>query len=194
MKYFDLVTKTTRDFIWIFFEQIGEEPLRLRPRYKALQCRTCGKFDEAKALGLGFDPNLRVHSKQACFISADGVFCVTEEFRSILRNEGIGGANFIEVPGTSYWVMVPTELVETDVIKAGFKFEPPQCPSCARYRGVYRRPWTGAMRVPEDPWLLFASEVWNEDERVRITWFIASETVVKTLKRAAPRILMYNEN
>jgi len=142
----------------------------------------CGKLDEVDAIKRGIDPNITIRSKRDFIGTTDGFKVVTRRAVEAFREDGIKGLRFIPLPDQKHFVPWPEMRVKTDLSKAGFEYVGPKCGRCGRYRGAYVGPFAISLTVPDDPMVVFASEIWNEDGRGRVLWLFAQEPVAKALK------------
>jgi len=182
LKYYTLIPKDPRNLSYVFFQDDEDDVLQVRPSYKHLQCSCCGKFDEDAALRLPIEADVRVRATRDFVGTADGLICLSNRAQQVVTDSGIAGLEFIALPGGSrYAIAVPTCLVKTDLATAGFEFQGP-CPCCGRYYGVYVGPMVASLEKPDDPMVLFTSEIWNERRWVRQTFLVASDAVVKILR------------
>lgn len=182
LKYYTLMTNDQRNMNYVFFQDDEDDVLQVRPSYKHLQCLGCGKFDEDAALRLPIEADVRIRATTDFVGTADGLVCLSKRAQQVVTDSGIAGLEFIALPGGSrYAIAAPTCFVKTDPSTAGFEFQGP-CPRCGRYYGVYVGPMVASLEKPDDPMMLFTSEVWNERRWVRQTSFVASDAVVKILR------------
>ena len=52
-----------------------------------------------------------------------------------------------------------------------------------RYREVCVGPLSRSLTIPNDPMVVFASEIWNEDMRGRVLWLFAQRPVIEALNK-----------
>ncbi len=186
MKYFWLVPKDQRNNNFVFFRETPKR-LALRDIYLPLQCSYCGKFDEAAALRLPIERDAKIRAGSGFLGTDDGLICVSEALRQILVSAGIGGLEFLALPGDpQYWIANPICLVTTDAATAGFQYQGNSkgspCTGCGRWPGIHILPLLASMTLPEDPKTIFAPDVWQERIQNRVTFLMCSEIVMKILK------------
>jgi hypothetical protein len=182
MRLYNLVPTDSRYNEWLFWYQDEEAYVRPRQFYADLVCSACGKLDEVAAINRGIDPSVTIKSKRDFIGMTDGLISVSKRAKEVFIGEGIKGLRFIPLPDKQHWVPWPEVRVKTDLSKAGFEYEGPRCGKCGRYRGAYVGPFAVSLTVPEDPMVVFASEIWNEDRLGRVLWLFAQEPVAKALK------------
>src|SRR5262249_41007261 len=77
----------------------------------------------------------------------------------------------------------PEVEVPTDPEVAEFRYEGAKCGVCGRYPEVLVGPFLRGMKIPEDPMVIFKSEIWNEGLQGRELWPFAQEPVAMALKK-----------
>jgi hypothetical protein len=182
-KLHKLVPIDSRVDDWLFWHDDSAGYLRPRPVYADLVCVKCGKLDEVAAITRGFDPALRIRSKRDFIEMRDGFIASTKRVKEAFEREGIRGVRFIMLPDENHFVLWPEVRVSTDLSTAGFQTVGPKCRACGRYSEVCVGPFSRSLTVPDDPMIVFASEVWNESRRGRVLWLFAQEPVGSLLKR-----------
>jgi len=183
MKLYNLVPADSRFDDWLFWYEDADAYRRPKPIYSDLVCAKCGKLDEVGAINRGVDPDTTIRSKREYIGTTDGFKVVTSRAREAFTEEGIKGLRFIQLSDGNHSVLWPELRVPTDLSKAGFEFEGPRCAKCGRYRGAYVGPFSQSLTIPDDPMVIFASEVWNEDWIGRVLWLFAQEPAANALKR-----------
>jgi len=167
---------------WLFWYEDADGYRRPKHVYSDLVCAKCGKLDEVAAIYRGVDPNLTIRSKCDYIATTDGFEVVTRRAMEAFLEDGIKGLRFIHLSDGNHSVLWPEIRVPTDLSKAGFQFGP-KCAGCGRYREACVGPLSQSLTIPEDPMVVFASEVWNEDWVGRILWLFAQEPAASALKR-----------
>jgi hypothetical protein len=167
---------------WLFWYEDADGYRRPKQVYSDLVCAKCGKLDEVAAINRGIDPNITIRSKRDFIGTTDGFKVVTRRAMEAFGEDGIKGLRFIQLSDGNHSVLWPEVRVPTDLSKAGFEFEGPRCARCGRYRGAYVGPFSASLTVPDDPMMVFASEIWNEDWVGRVLWLFAQEPVAKALR------------
>jgi hypothetical protein len=181
MKYFELIPTDQREYTWILFRYTDR--VRLRPTYQDLQCKFCRKFDEETALRRGIEPDVSVVSDDDYLCSWGNFIVISCALRDDLAAHGVSGIRSYPIPGDPRYVIAwPSLLVPTDPATAGIKIQGPICPECGRPHETCFTPRLSSMKLPTNTMTLFASELWVEKSRGKMTWFTTSETVVKLLR------------
>ena len=183
MTLYNLIPRDSRVFDWLFWDDDDDGPRRPKGIYADLRCRRCGKLDEVAAISRGIDPSLTIQSGRDFIGTMDGMKVGGKRAKEAFEEEGIRGIRYIPLPGHNHWVLWPEVRVRTDLNLAGFQLEGRKCGLCGRYPEVLVGPLWPSLDVPEDPMVVFASEVWNEDPIGRVLWLFAQEPVAKALKK-----------
>jgi hypothetical protein len=185
MKYYMLFAKDQRAQNWVLrFIDKKADCVKFRAEYEGLRCTGCGKVDEFAALRQGVVPEVGIRSRFDFVESSDGVLCVSRRLREVLEENGIGGLEYIEMPGDeNYFAVLPTCLVETDVSKAGYTVLG-VCALCGRAKERSGLPPLGAMRVPGDVKTFFEPSVQLESTYMRRDLLCASVVVVGVMKKS----------
>jgi len=181
MKPYNLIPTDSRFDDWLFWYEDADAYRRPKPIYSDLVCAKCGKLDEVAAINRGIDPSITIRSKRDFIGTTDGFKVVTSRAMEAFREVGIKGLRFIQLPDGNHSLLWPEVRVPTDLSKAGFQFGP-KCPRCGRYREACVGPLSQSLTLPDDPMVVFASEVWNEDWVGRVLWLFAQEPVARALK------------
>ena len=182
MKLYTLVSMDSRYDDWLFWYEDADGRRRPKPIYSDLVCSKCGKLDEVAAINRGLDRDITIRSKRDYIGTTDGFEVVTRRAMEAFMEDGIKGLRFIQLSDGNHSVLWPEVRVSTDLSKAGFQFGP-KCPRCGRYREACVGPLSQSLTIPEDPMVVFASEVWNEDWVGRVLWLFAQEPAANALKR-----------
>jgi hypothetical protein len=181
MKYFDLCPKDRPEETWILYH--FTDRVRLRSSYEDLKCKFCGKIDEESALQRGIDPDVTVTSYDDFLASWDHFVLMSADLRNYLASKGVTGFHSYAIPGDHRYVIAwPALLLRTDPSTAGIESHGPICPDCGRPRETCFTSRLGSMALPTNPMTLFASDLWVEKSRGKMTWFTTSELVVKLLR------------
>jgi hypothetical protein len=169
---------------WLFWYEDDAGYVRPRQLYADLVCGACGKLDEIAAFARGIGPEVSIRSRRDFIELSDGMIAATKKVKDVFEQNHISGLRFVELPGGSTWALWPDTFVSVDMALAGFQFVEPKCGVCGRYQEVCVGPLSQGLRIPDNPLVVFASEVWNEDTRGRVLWLFAQEPVAKLLKKA----------
>jgi len=183
LKLYNLVPTDSPVNDWLFWYEDAAGFLRPRQAYEDLVCPVCGKVDEVAAIDKGLDPEITIRSKGDITELSDGLIGASRRAKEIFQNEGIKGLRFIQIQKKNYWVLWPEVRVRTDLNTAGFEFVGPKCYACGRYREVCVGPLSRSLTIPNDPMVVFASEIWNEDMRGRVLWLFAQRPVIEALNK-----------
>ena len=183
MKLYNLVANDSSFNDWLFWYEDSAGYVRPRDAYADLVCAICGKLDEETAISRGIDPNVTIQSKRDFVEMSDGLIGASGRVRDAFDEGGIRGVRFIQLSDGNHSILWPEVRVVTDLSTAGFEFVAPRCTGCGRYREVCVGPLSRSLSVPDDPIVVFTSEVWNEDTRGRVLWLFAQEPVVRVLKK-----------
>ena len=183
MRLYRLVPMDSRFNAWLFWYEDNDDHIRPRRVYSDLVCAKCGKLDEVAAINRGLDPDIKIRSKRDYIGTTDGFELVTRRAREAFGEEGIKGLRFIQLSDGNHSVLWPELRVPTDLSTAGFQFVGPKCARCGRYREACVGPFSQSLTIPDDPMVVFASEVWNENRRGRVLWLFAQEPAANALKR-----------
>ena len=182
MRLYNLVPTDNRYNDWLFWYVDEGGYVRPRQFYADLVCGLCGKLDEVAAINRGIDPSVTIKSKRDFIEMSDGIMIVSQHAKDVITGEGIKGLRYIPLPDKKHFVPWPELRVKTDPSKAGFEYVGPRCGRCGRYREACVGPFAVSLTVPDDPMVVFASEIWNENRRGRVLWLFAQEPVAKALK------------
>jgi hypothetical protein len=183
LKLYNLVPTDSPVNDWLFWYEDNAGYVRPREIYADLVCAVCGKLDEEAAISRGIDSSVAIRSKRDFIEMRDGLISASMRLRDAFNEEGLMGVRFIPLPDGNHSVLLPEVRVATDLNTAGFEFVGPKCATCGRYSEVLVGPLVPSLTVPDDPMVVFASEVWNENTRGRVLWLFAQEPVVKVLKK-----------
>ena len=183
MRLYNLVPADSPVNDWLFWYEDDAGFLRPRQSYADLVCRACGKLDEIAAIKRGIDPGVTIKSRRDIIELSDGQIAVSGRAREVFQHAGIKGLRFIQIPNGNRTVLWPDVRVRTDPNTAGFEFVDPKCYACGRYREICVGPLSCSLTVPDDPMVVFASEVWNENIRGRVLWLFAQRPVVDSLRK-----------
>lgn len=156
----------------------------IRATYEHLVCNKCHKLDEEKALKLGIESDVKIRSRDDCVATSDGMICVTERFREVLKEHGVTGLSYIPLPDGKYYIVQPERWLHIDVDKAGFKYMGKPCPICGRYRSINHHPSRDSYATPDEDDVIFAPDVYLEDIIARQLWLLVSAKVKKNMKDA----------
>lgn len=191
MKYFELTPNDQRYTNWLFYRDTDR--IRLRDLYTDLQCPVCRKLDETAALAQGIEADVRLMATDDYVISSDNFIVISARLLHLFASNGVSGFRTYPIPGDDRYVVAwPQLLVPTDKSRAGIEIQGPVCPKCGRPRETCFTPILASLRVPEDPMALFASEIWVEKSRGKMTWFTAAEPLVDLLRAARITGVTYN--
>src|SRR5262249_43106502 len=168
---------------WLFWYEDADGYRQPKQIYSDLVCAKCGKLDEVAAINRGIDPDVTIRSKRDFIGTSDGFKVVTSRAIEAFREDKIKGLRFIQLSDGNHSVLWPEVRVPTDLSKAGMQFVGPKCDRCGRYREACVGPLSQSLTIPDDPMVVFASEVWNENLRGRVLWLLAQEPVANALKR-----------
>jgi hypothetical protein len=180
VKLYNLIPVDSYFDNWLFRYEDTAGFLRPRAMYADLLCPVCRKLDEIAAIKRGIDPAVTIKSRCDVIELTDGLIATSGRATAAFQNQGIKGLRFIQIPGGNHSVVWPEVLVRTDLNTAGFQFGP-KCRACGRHREVCVGPLAQSLTIPEDPMVVFASEVWNEDLIGRVLWLFAQEPVINAL-------------
>lgn len=162
----------------------GSVFLQARRSYEGFQCGICWKIDEEQAFRLPIDDRVNVSSRRDFFGTEDNQICISRGLMQILIDGNIAGLRYLPLPGDERFVLVlPEVFVPTNREAAGFIYEGPKCPECGRHEGVYIMPQLASLTPPDDPDVIFSSDVWLENRLGRITLLMASDKTVALLKK-----------
>jgi len=162
----------------------GSVYLQARQTYEALQCGVCWKIDEEQAFRLPIDEDIEVSSRRNFIGTEDGQICMDRHMMQILIDGNITGLKYLPLPADERFVLVlPEVFMPINREIAGFECRGPRCPECGRYESVYIQPSLASMTLPDNPDLLFSSDVWLENRLGRNTLLMASEKTVALLKK-----------
>lgn len=162
----------------------GSVYLQARQTYEALQCGVCWKIDEEQAFQLPIEEDVRMSSRRNFIGTEDNQICMDRRMMQSLVDGNVTGLRYLFLPADERFVLVlPEVFVPTDRVIAGFKYDGPECPECGRHEGVYIQPSLASMTLPDDPDVVFSSDVWLENRLGRSTLLMAGEKTIALLKK-----------
>lgn len=182
MKYFLLSAKDQRRQAFVLFE--FRDRLTLREQYAPLRCPFCRKINENLALEQGIHSSVRVPSKDDFVRSGDGFIFFSRRLLRFLEAAEVGGFKHYFLPGDpDYVIATPSCLVPTDRQKMAIRVHRGLCPDCGRPKETTLLPTLSSLTLPPQRLILFASEVWAENSRGRVTWFTTTQEVVEIMEK-----------
>ena len=184
MMYYDLTPGGNPAQTWLFRRIDPEAGLVLRDRYAAAAFPRCKKLDEFAALQSGIDPAARIRTKKDVCASAEWMLCAAERFQEVVAAEGVGGLEFLPLPGSpGMAVVLPRRRVPVRRDACGMRFVGTPCAACGRHREVLHTPTLASMDLPADPMEVFMPDVLPETVDGRMACFFATDRVAEVLKK-----------
>lgn len=181
MKYYWLVPKGQRHNNWIFSEEVPEVGVRLRERYRPLQCTQCKKIDERSAIR-DVAGDVRIRSRSDYLITDDGIVCLSAAIQRFLSESMVEGLQFLSIPGCDdYSIALPASLISTNINKVGMEFHRP-CPACGRFRETCFFPALASLTTPSKDLAILCPDVPLEGSRGRKFFYLATQEVVALLR------------
>lgn len=185
MNIYQITAKDAPSSPWMFFEDDASGGLRVRSRYSHLVCDLCGKLDEDAALAQGVDESFRVRTTRDWLRTNDEQICVSSRFREVYERSELAGLDFSPLPSSpTFHLAVPTLLVASDPVLAGFKDVGPVCPRCKRPKERVEGPFIQGLDVPDRPRHFFAAQVKNENLKVAYRPLFCDEEAMRLLRAA----------
>lgn len=177
---------------WLFFEDDAKGRLVVREEYRDLRCRACGKIDEEIALQRGISPRFAIRSRRDVIATGDDRICVSSRFRDLIASHAFEGLDFIPIPESDRFLLIPVCLVKTDELRAGFENHQ-KCSVCERFGERIIGPMIDGMEIPDSSKTFFSSAIANENVKVSYRPLFSSEAIVSALKAAKVSGIDYTE-
>ncbi len=170
---------------WLFYDDSSEK-LRVRTEYTAYQCSECGKVDELRALAQqGVVNDFQPNSTWDWIGTIDDWSCITTRVREVFESANVEGISFLPVPASdNHWVIVPNYFAATDEEEAGFENTGKACSKCGRYPEKLVGPMLCGVSIPQDENIVFASEIGNENVKVRYFSLFCSQKIANLIRKS----------
>jgi hypothetical protein len=181
MTYYTVEPDDSLDGQWLFFRDDERGKLVVRNEYADLVCRSCGKFDEHRAIDFGISPSFQCRTDRDLVGTSEGWLCASSGMRKYVEECEYGGLTFVPVPQSPHFVVYPAVLVETDEELAAFENHR-RCHACGRYSERIVGPVLAGMRIPSSSTTFFGSAIANENVKVAYRPIFASGEIVESLR------------
>lgn len=165
-----------------FFPSADVE-LRMKPQYRELCCRKCGRFDSDAMFALGFDDPVMIRFKGDYGYTNDRMFVIQDKFLKALRAARASGYETKPLGKSGWHALRATRLV--DHVEGVIKSRKPLCPECGRPKESYGLfEYLRGLSLPGEPNTLFSTKkgwpAWHcSDRQLFIT-----EDALQVLKAA----------
>lgn len=112
-----------------FFPSADVE-IRMKPQYRHLCCKKCGRYDAEKMFKIGFDDPVTIRFKGDYGYTHDRIFVINDKFLKVLKKSKIGGYETKPLGRSGWHALHVTALVSSrdGVIKS----RKPLCTECGR--------------------------------------------------------------
>src|SRR5688572_1153561 len=162
---FDLVKRLTEHskrpelppVMYTFFGPRRDGEMRMKARYDALRCKTCGRYDDDPVFEAGFEDPVVIRVNGDFTHTQDRLLVISEKFVRVLREAKVRGYETKPV-GTSGWhAFRATERV--DFAPGIMKLIKPFCRECGRAKGAkggFKH--LSQLRVPADGNTMFTTK------------------------------------
>lgn len=186
MKYYDLCPHSSRAVNWILFrDQMPEDIIEVRPLYADMACPRCRKLDERAAIRRGIEPQVRIKASKDFTITDDNFNCLSRRAQDVLETAGVKGLGCIKMPGDKkYSIIMPECVVKVDreCWSKCFEYGKP-CEECGRPSEMTGLPSLECFTPPEDPWMVFTTDLVQDSGYAASQAVYVSEVVRDVIKR-----------
>jgi hypothetical protein len=102
----------------------------LKPQYRHLLCKTCGRFETDKVLDVGLKEPVEMNFKEDMGLTDDRIFVVNDKCIRVLKDAKVGGYKSKPIGKSGWHVFRVTVFVDT--AKGVLKTLGPNCSECKR--------------------------------------------------------------
>lgn len=123
---------------WLVFDEPDpDSPVGLKERYRKFVCFKCRRMDEDAVFRNGFDPDIRIRTKDDIIVTCDNFFCINERLFNLIKKQKIQGLEFQSLGQSGWHAMNVTMRVnaKSEVYESSKAI----CPSCRRAESVLGR-------------------------------------------------------
>ncbi len=178
-KYFMLTTSDSLPDVWVFREGRAGK-LSIRSMYARFACPSCGKIDEAKALGdVGLPVDLALSPRADVQFSLDGWLVLKNAVVTAWEAAGVKGVDVV-AQNAHVSVVVPAFV---GVDETQYESTEP-CAVCGRPSERYRIPPISSMELPTDRMVVFGPRVPSEGVLGVRHLFFLSEDARKLIRKS----------
>jgi hypothetical protein len=129
-RWFRLDPRDDRYNNFLFREGI---PVRPRKTYAEITCPSCGKLDEYAALSIPLEKDVFYRSNFDLSCSFDGIYCVSYKFFEVFKRYKLGGVDFVPINRSGFYMIVPVNIADINMVISGFEYYGGQCETCHRW-------------------------------------------------------------
>jgi len=174
MEFYYILSREVKYNNWIL--NLEHPKRRVMPEYAHLVCDRCGKVDEVAAIRSGIRADIRIRGSVDFLRSSEGLTLFSERARESLKTKQIAGLEFIAVGTSGYYVALPKRFATVNVAVSTMKFQR-KCQKCSRFRETTGFPSRDSMKLPRNPRLIVAPDVFLERYYSRTFVYVVSSLV-----------------